>query len=81
VFGLGVRLALAAGRARRAPPWFAAAIARLLGRRIPLAAIVSRLAVALWPFMLGRFTPLDLVRPVPGDHDLVAAYRHREAAR
>jgi hypothetical protein len=56
VFGLGVRLALAAGRRVGAPPWFAAAIAGLLGSAV-LAAIVSRIAVALWPH-LARFTPL-----------------------
>ena len=56
VFGLGVRLALAAGRRVGAPDWFTAAIAGLLGSAV-LAAIVSRIAVALWPH-LARFTPL-----------------------
>ncbi len=56
VFGLGVRLALATGRRIGAPDWFTAAIAGLLGSAV-LAAIVSRIAVALWPH-LAKFTPL-----------------------
>jgi hypothetical protein len=55
VFGLGVRLALTAGRKVGAPAWFVAAIAALLGSAIQ-AAIVSQVAVALWP-KLKSFTP------------------------
>lgn len=56
VFGLGVRLALVIGRRTGAPAWFAVAIAALLGSALQ-AALVSRIAIALWPH-LSRFTPL-----------------------
>jgi DNA-binding LytR/AlgR family response regulator len=56
VFGLGVRLALAVGRRIGAPSWFMGAIAALVGSAVQ-AALVSRIAVALWP-QLERFTPL-----------------------
>lgn len=55
VFGLAVRLSLAAGRRLGAPAWFMAAVAALLGAGA-LAAIVARVAVALWPH-LKSFTP------------------------
>lgn len=56
VFGLGLRSALTASRRTGAPVWFAAAIAALLGSALQ-AALVSRIAIALWPH-LARFTPL-----------------------
>lgn len=55
VFGVAVRLSLAAGRRLGAPAWFMAAVAALLGSAA-LAGIVSRVAVALWPH-LKAFTP------------------------
>jgi hypothetical protein len=55
VFGLAVRLSLAAGRRLNVPAWFMAAVAALLGAAAQ-AAIVAQVAVALWPH-LKRFTP------------------------
>jgi hypothetical protein len=55
VFGLGVRLALAAGERIGAPSWFVAGLAAVLGSAVQ-AAIVARVAVALWPH-LKSFTP------------------------
>ena len=55
VFGVALRLALAAGRRMGVPDWFMAAVVALLGAAVQ-AAIVSQVAVALWPH-LSKFTP------------------------
>ena len=55
VFGVAVRLSLAAGRRLGAPDWFMAAVAALLGAAVQ-AAIVAQVAVALWTH-LKTFTP------------------------
>jgi hypothetical protein len=55
IFGMAVRLSLAAGRRMGVPAWFMAAVAALLGAAVQ-AAIVARVAVALWPH-LKTFTP------------------------
>jgi hypothetical protein len=56
IFGVIVRLSLAAGRRLGMPPWFMAGVAALLGAAVQ-AVIVAWIAVALWP-QLASFTPL-----------------------